>query len=350
MSLSWSWKGASPQDGHRLVRDIIASFVSPFEIGSQLVYSTVSIGVSVYPNDTVDPQTLVLYADLAMYRAKQSGRNNFEFYTSDLNFIAHQWVDMEEGLRHALRDHQFFILYQPQLDQTADAQMVGMEALLRWRHPERGLIPPTEFIKIAEQSSIINQIGDWVIETVCHQIRDWLDKGFLVPRVSVNISARHLRSDLFSKTLTSAIQKYQINPNLLCIEITEHALIEDINNVKKNMQLIKEAGLQISLDDFGMGHSSLFYLKRWAIDELKIDHSFIEGIAVDEDDSDVVKAIVALGKTLGLNLVAEGVETKEQADKLIEIGCHHVQGFYFAAGQTSKELETWLNKAKNERV
>jgi diguanylate cyclase (GGDEF)-like protein len=339
-------EGASPQDGHRLVRDIIASFVSPFEIDSQLVYSTVSIGVSVYPNDTADPQTLVLYADLAMYRAKQSGRNNFEFYTSDLNFIAHQWVDMEEGLRHALRENQFFILYQPQLDQTADAQMVGMEALLRWRHPERGLIPPTEFIKIAEQSSIINQIGDWVIETVCHQIRDWLDKSYVVPRVSVNISARHLRSDLFSKTLTSAIQKYQINPNLLCIEITEHTLIEDINNVKMNMQLIKEAGLQISLDDFGMGHSSLFYLKRWAIDELKIDHSFIEGIAVNEDDSNVVKAIVALGKTLGLNLVAEGVETKEQADKLIEIGCHQVQGFYFAAGLTSKELEVWLKKAK----
>ena len=217
---------------------------------------------------------------------------------------------------------------------------------MRWRHPERGLIPPTEFIKIAEQSSIINQIGDWVLDTVCRQIREWIDKGFTVPRVSVNISARHLRSDLFSKTLTTTIEKYRIDPQLLCIEITEHALIEDVNIVKKNMQFIKDAGLKISLDDFGMGHSSIFYLKRWAIDELKIDRTFIEGIASNEDDSNVVKAIAALGQTLGLNLIAEGVETKEQAQKLAEIGCYNVQGFYFAAGLTSKELEFWLKKPK----
>ena len=339
-------EGASPHDGHRLVRDIIASFVKPFEISSQLVYSTVSIGVSVYPNDTFDPQTLVLYADLAMYRAKQNGRNNFEFYTSDLNFIAHQWVDMEESLRQALRDNQLSILYQPQLNHLDTNKMIGMEALLRWRHPERGFIPPTEFIKIAEQSSIINQIGDWVLDTVCRQIREWADKGFKVPRVSVNISARHLRSDLFSKALITFIEKYRIDPRLLCIEIREHALIEDDNIVKKNLRFIKDVGLKISLDDFGMGHSSIFYLKRWAIDELKIDRTFIEGIASNEDDSNVVKAIAALGQILGLNLIAEGVETKEQVEKLAEIGYYNLQGFYFAAGLTSKELEFWLKKPK----
>jgi len=339
-------EGASPHDGHRLVRDIIASFVKPFEISSQLVYSTVSIGVSVYPNDTFDPQTLVLYADLAMYRAKQNGRNNFEFYTSDLNFIAHQWVDMEESLRQALRDNQLSILYQPQLNHLDTNKMIGMEALLRWRHPERGFIPPTEFIKIAEQSSIINQIGDWVLDTVCRQIREWADKGFKVPRVSVNISARHLRSDLFSKTLITIIEKYRIDPRLLCIEIREHALIEDDNIVKKNLRFIKDVGLKISLDDFGMGHSSIFYLKRWAIDELKIDRTFIEGIASNEDDTNVIKAIAALGQILGLNLIAEGVETKEQVEKLAEIGYYNLQGFYFAAGLTSKELEFWLKKPK----
>ena len=268
-------EGASPQDGHRLVRDIITAFSTPFDIKQQKVYCTTSIGVSVYPDDTTDPQTLMVYADLAMYRAKQNGRNDFEFYTSNLNFIAHQWLDMENGIRHAFKEGQFFVVYQPQVENTKN-QLTGMEVLLRWRHPERGLIPPLEFIKIAEQSALINQIGEFVTDAACKQIRAWLDKGFEVPRVSINISARHLRSQTIVKTLIGTTAKYGLDSSMLCIEITEHALLEEGDTVKKNMHQIKQAGFSISLDDFGMGHSSLLYLKRWAVDEVKIDRTFVD--------------------------------------------------------------------------
>ena len=336
-------EGASPQDGHRLVRDIIAAFSTPFEIQKQRVYCTTSIGVSVYPDDTTDAQTLVVYADLAMYRAKQNGRNDFEFYTSNLNFIAHQWLDMENGIRQAFIENQFFIVFQPQVENDKN-QLVGMEVLLRWRHPERGLIPPLEFIKIAEQSSLINQIGDYVFDATCLQMRHWIDSGYIVPRVSVNISARHLRSDTLVKMLTTTVAKYGISPSMLCIEITEHALLEEGDTVKKNMRSIKEAGLSISLDDFGMGHSSLLYLKRWAVDELKIDRTFVDGLVNSAEDRVIVKAIVALGGALGLQLVGEGVENQMQADILAASGCKNVQGYFYSPPIEAKEMEGWLTK------
>lgn len=336
-------EGASPQDGHRLVRDIIAAFSIPFEVQQQKIYSTVSIGVSVYPDDTTDTQTLLVYADLAMYRAKQNGRNDFEFYTTSLNFIAHQWLEMEHGIRNALKEKQLFIVYQPQLENTHN-QLIGMEALIRWRHPERGLIPPLEFIKIAEQSSLINQIGEWVLEATCKQMRAWLDKKFKLPRVSFNISARHLRSDNLIKTLSAIPEKYNITPCMLCIEITEYALLEEVDIVKNNMRLIKDLGFEISLDDFGMGHSSLLYLKRWAVNEVKIDRSFVDGLANSEEDRVIVKAIVALGEALGLDLIAEGVENQEQADILISSGCKKVQGYFYSPPLEAKEMETWFKK------
>lgn len=336
-------EGASPQDGHRLVRDIITAFSTPFEIKQQKVYCTTSIGVSVYPDDTTDPQTLMVYADLAMYRAKQNGRNDFEFYTSNLNFIAHQWLDMENGIRHAFKEDQFFVVFQPQLENSKN-QLVGMEVLLRWRHPERGLIPPLEFIKIAEQSALINQIGEFVADAACKQIRAWLDKGLSIPRVSFNISARHLRSPTLVKSLIATTLKYGIEPYMLCIEITEHALLEEGDVVKKNMREIKAAGFSISLDDFGMGHSSLLYLKRWAVDEVKIDRSFVDGLLNSAEDRVIVKAIVALGDALGLQLVGEGVENQMQADILAASGCKNVQGYFYSPPIDAKEMETWLKK------
>jgi diguanylate cyclase (GGDEF)-like protein len=336
-------EGASPQDGHRLVRDIITAFSTPFEIQKQKVYCTASIGVSVYPDDTTDPQTLVVYADLAMYRAKQNGRNDFEFYTSNLNFIAHQWLDMENGIRHALKDDQLFIVFQPQVENDKN-KLVGMEVLLRWRHPERGLIPPLEFIKIAEQSSLINQIGDFVLDETCKQIRGWLDRGLTVPRVSVNISPRHLRSENVVKMLNATTARHGISPDMICIEITEHALLEEGDTVKKNMRLMKEAGFSISLDDFGMGHSSLLYLKRWAVDEVKIDRTFVDGLVNSAEDRVIVKAIVALGDALGLQLVGEGVENQLQADILAASGCKNVQGYFYSPPIEAEEMETWLKK------
>lgn len=335
-------EGASPQDGHRCVREIIRAFAKPFEIEKQRIYCTVSIGVSVYPDDAVDAESLVVYADLAMYRAKQNGRNDFQFYTSNLNFIAHQWLEMEHGIRQALTENQFFLVYQPQIENLT-GRVVGMEALIRWRHPERGMIPPLEFIKIAEQSSLINDVGEFVVEACCRQIRAWLDQNLDVPRVSINISPRHLRSDKLSKLLEAVIQKYAISPELLCLEITENALLEDVEIIKKNMRLIKEMGLAISLDDFGMGHSSLLYLKRWAVDEVKIDRAFVDGLVNSEDDRAIVRAIVALAQALDLNLVGEGVENQEQVDVLATCGCTVLQGYYFAHPMPAQEMGQQLN-------
>lgn len=340
-------ENASPQDGHRLVREIIAKFAMPFELYQQRVYSTLSIGVSVYPDDTTDPQSLLVFADLAMYRAKQNGRNCFEFYTSNLNFIAHQWLGMENGIRDALKENQFFLVYQPQVDNTT-MQLVGAEALIRWQHPERGLIPPLEFIKIAEQSSLINLIGDWVLEAVCLQIRAWLDLDFEVPRISINISARHLRSERLMYALKTIPAKYQVSPHMLCIEITEHALLEDIDIVKSNMNYIKDAGFNISLDDFGTGHSSLMYLKRWSVNEVKIDRTFIDGLQNSEEDRVIVKAIVALADALNLNIIGEGIENQFQAEIVKASGCHLVQGFLYSVPLTAIEIITWFQK-KSDR-
>jgi diguanylate cyclase (GGDEF)-like protein len=341
-------EGASPQDGNRFVRDIIAAFEPPFDIHNQRVYCTVSIGVSVYPDDTQDPESLLLYADLAMYRAKQNGRNSFEFYTASMNFIAHQWSAIEQGLRHALKDDELFMLYQPQIDYETKA-IVGLEALIRWRHPERGIIPPAEFIKVAEQSSLINQIGEFVIEHTCAQIRSWIDAGYDVPRLSVNISPRHFRSNALSESLSNAVEKYALPPSLICIEITEHALLDEVDAVRHNMQYIKQRGFHICLDDFGMGHSSLLYIKRLNVDEIKIDQSFINGLGSSEEDHQIVKAIVALSEALGLRLIGEGVESDKQVDILAESGCQLMQGYYYSLPLSVDELEKQLTKANRKK-
>ncbi len=336
-------EGASPQDGNRIVREIIAAFEPSFEIHQQHVFCTVSIGVSVYPDDTKDPEDLLLYADLAMYRAKQNGRNNFEFYTSGLNFIAHRWLEMEQGIRQALSDGLLFLAYQPQYNYETK-QLVGLEALLRWRHPEHGLIPPLEFIQVAEQSSLINKIGEFVFEESFSQLRRWLDAGYKVPRLSINISSRQLRSRQMSEMLRAVTEKYQIAPELICLEITEHALLEGSDEVKQNMQNIKKAGFKVSLDEFGMGHLSLLYLMQWGVDEIKIDQAFVSGLGYGDENQQLVKAIAALGNALQLGLVAEGVESEEQSTLLASSGCHKMQGYFYSLPLTPKELEKSLKK------
>jgi diguanylate cyclase (GGDEF)-like protein len=336
-------EGASPQDGNRIVREIITAFEPPFDIHDQRVFCTVSVGVSVYPDDTKEPETLLLYADLAMYRAKQNGRNNFEFYTAGLNFIAHQWLEMEQGIRQALNEDLLFLAYQPQYDYESKA-LVGVEALLRWRHPMHGLIPPLEFIQVAEQSSLINQIGEFVFEESCAQLRRWLDAGYKIPRVSVNISPRQLRSSQFSQLLLSLTEKYQIAPEMICLEITEHALLEGADEVKHNMQGIKEAGFKVSLDEFGMGNLSLMYLMQWNVDEIKIDQSFVSELGHSKENDRLVSAIAALSNALKLGVVAEGVESQEQGDMLADNGCHQMQGYYYSLPLTPQELEKTLKK------
>jgi diguanylate cyclase (GGDEF)-like protein len=334
---------ATPQDGHRLLREIISSFNTPFNILSQRIYATVSIGVSVYPDDTQDAQTLLNYADMAMYRAKKAGRNSFEFYSPDLNFIPGQWVDMEQSIRLGLHRNEFEILYQPQVSAKHN-KIVGVEALLRWNHPDHGLIPTTDFIKIAEQSALVNYLDDWVLERVCKQLRTWIDDGYALPKISINMSARHLRSDNLVKLLSTVPKQYEITPNMICIEITEHAILEENSIVRANMLAIKNAGFTISLDDFGTGHSSLLYLKRWDVDEVKIDRTFINDLVNSDDDRAIVKAMVALAEALGLHLVAEGVENQHQVDILQASGCCTMQGYFYAMPMKPAEMVTMFSR------
>lgn len=337
-------ESATPQDGHRIVRDIVKAFSMPFEIMEQRVYTTVSIGVSVYPDDATDLQTLLTYADLAMYRAKQNGRNSFEFYTPNMNFIPKEWMDMEHGIRLALRKHEFHMVYQPQLDAERSV-VVGMEALIRWTHPDHGLISTIELIRVAEQSSLINTIDDWVLEEVCKQMRAWQDAGYVLPRMSVNMSARHLRSDNLMNLLNNIPKQYGIEPAMLCIEITEHAILEESVTVKNNMQAIKKAGFGISLDDFGTGHSSLLYLKRWAVDEVKIERTFVNDLVSSDEDRAIVRAMVALAEALDLDLVGEGVENQRQAEILLASGCKVIQGYYYSPPVPPEQVTQWLSKS-----
>lgn len=336
-------EGASPEDGSRLVREMIAAFEAPFDIDAEQVYCTVSVGVSVYPDDTKDPESLLAYADLAMYKAKQNGRNSFEFYTAELSSRAHKWLDMEQGIHHALKENLFFIVYQPQFDYKTN-KLSGLEALLRWRHPEQGLIPPAEFIKVAEQTSLIKQIETFVLDECCAQLRIWLDAGYKVPRLSVNLSLRHLRSPDLSGLISTTAAKHDISPELLCFEISEDALFDQVDEVKQNMQRIKSAGFQISLDHFGMGASSLRDLKEWAVDEVKIDQRFVADMVSNEEDRQIVRAMVALCNALGLNLIGEGVESKEQSDILTDSGCNTMQGYFDSLPLTAVELEKKLKK------
>ena len=336
-------ESATPQDGHRIVRDIVKAFSLPFDIMQQRVYTTVSIGVSVYPDDATDLQTLLTYADLAMYRTKQNGRNSFEFYTPNMNFIPKQWMDMEHGIRLALHKNEFHMVYQPQLDAERN-MVVGMEALIRWTHPDHGLISTVELIRVAEQSSLINNVDDWVLEEVCRQMREWLDAGYQLPRISVNMSARHLRSDNLMNLLNNIPKHYGIDPSLLCIEITEHAILEESLTVRNNMQAIKKAGFAISLDDFGTGHSSLLYLKRWAVDEVKIERTFVNDLVSSDEDRAIVRAMVALAEALDLDLVGEGVENQNQADILLASGCKVIQGYYYSRPVPPDQVTQWLKK------
>ncbi len=336
-------EGASPQDGHRIIREIINGFSKPFLVHDQDIYCSQSIGVSVFPDDTQEAEKLFVFADLALSRAKNKGRNSFEFYTPGLNDAAHQWLQMEQDIGYALKNGELFMVFQPQFNVELK-KITGMEALLRWRHPKRGSIPPTEFIKIAEQSSLINQIGEFVITSCCKQIRLWLDAGFIVPRVSINISYRHLRSNLLIQTLQDAVSESQIDTEMLCIEISERAVLEDDNEVRKSILSIKAAGISISLDDFGTTNASFLNLKRWAVDEVKVDHAFVSGLNREDADSVVVKAIIALSGILGVDLIGMGVENENQNNMLVENGCKTMQGFFYAEPLIAKDLEKRLKK------
>jgi diguanylate cyclase (GGDEF)-like protein/PAS domain S-box-containing protein len=333
---------ARPDDVLRVCQNIIASLSGPFVIGGRELVVTASIGVSVFPVDGKDSETLLKNADVAMYRAKEQGRNNCQLYSQEMNAKSLTHQDMQPKLRQALEWKQLLLYYQPLVD-LKTGLIIGMEALVRWQHPEKGLLLPEEFIPVAEATGLIVPIGEWVLREACAQMKAWQAAGFPISRVSVNLSAGQFQQPTLVEMLKRIMNDTGIDPRVLELELTESILQQQ----EKAIRVIEELhalGIQIAIDDFGTGHSSLNYLKHFPIQRLKIDRSFVNDISRDPDNAAIVTAIVTLAHSLRLKVAAEGVETQEQLDFLLSLECDEMQGYLFSlplsAGDATKRLTT----------
>ncbi|HYI12393.1 MAG TPA: EAL domain-containing protein [Thermoanaerobaculia bacterium] len=321
-----------------VARKVLRTLAEPMEISGNRLYVTTSIGVTLFPDDGDDAEALLKNADTAMYRAKADGRNTYHLATRELSRSTHERMTLESGLHRALESGEFELLYQPQVE-TDDMNIVGMEALLRWNHPDRGVIAPEQFIAVAEERGLILPIGEWVIRKACHGARRFHDLGVPHFRVSVNLSARQFRDPSLLSIVESAIAEARIDPHTLELEITETVAMEDVALTMSTLAQLRKRGVTIAIDDFGTGHSSLSYLKRFPIDALKIDRGFVFDLPDGFEDAAIVSSIIQLANGLGLRVVAEGVETREQLDFLRESGCREVQGFYFSYPVALEEVE-----------
>ncbi|MEO3947392.1 EAL domain-containing protein [Gorillibacterium sp. CAU 1737] len=326
------------------IADTILDVMRPsFPLGHQEVFVTISIGISIFPVDGKDPETLMKNADTAMYRAKELGRNNYQFYSPVIDTMSSHRLKLEAMLRHALDRNEFVMLYQPRLNPLT-GDMVSVEALVRWQHPEYGLLPPSEFIALAEETGLIVPLGEQVLRLTCRQRRAWMEKGLDQFQVSVNLSARQFRQTDLPETIASILREWKLSSDWLELEITETAAMHDVHFATLMMRVLKEMDLKIAIDDFGTGYSSLSYLRKFPIDVIKIDRSFIKGIENEPDDAAIVHAIIAMAQTLKLNVTAEGVETAEQYEYLKKLGCNQVQGYYIGKPMTPDELEAWMTR------
>lgn len=326
----------SSADVETLAKKLLLVLNKPLQLGAMDVNPTGSIGISCYPADTTDRDDLIKMADTAMYAAKTSGRNNYCFYRSEMTESTAHYLLRERELRAAISDNQFLLHYQPQVS-ASSGELVGLEALIRWQHPDRGLLAAGEIIPVAEGSFLIVEIGDWVVDAVCRQLRGWLDSGWQPPRVAINTSVRQLQSRDFLSKLMTSLNRYEISSQYLELEVTESCLQGD-EMALSCLQELQTAGITVSIDDFGTGYSCMSSLKFLPIHKLKIDQSFVRAIPGDDDDCAIASAIVALGKQMHLTVIAEGIETQAQANFMREIGCDEFQGYYFGRPQLPDEL------------
>lgn len=314
----------------------------PFKVGERDVVLTTSIGIAVYPDDGEDADTLLKHADTAMYHAKEKGRDNCQFYSSGLTQKAMRRLNLESNLRLALEREEFFLVYQPQLD-VQSGGINSLEALIRWNHPQQGLISPLDFIPLAEETGLILPIGEWVLRTACAQVARWLSLGHHL-RVAVNLSPVQFRSKLLVDSVTRILAEANLAPECLELEVTEGTLMEEGVDTLNVLNALRATGLHFSLDDFGTGYSSMSYLKRLPLSNLKVDQSFVRGLPDDKDSLAIVKAIISLATHLGFTITAEGVETHAQAMILKDMDCNFLQGYYFARPLIAAEIDGVLGK------
>lgn len=335
------------EDAAKIAEKIISTLKQPFVINEQELVVTTSIGVAIYPNDGLDPETLVRNSDSAMYRAKDQGRDGYQLYAAEMNAKAVERLALEATLRRAVNEKQLVLHYQPVLE-AATGTIVGVEALIRWRHPKKGLLPPAEFISLAEVSGLIVPIGEWVVKTACKQLRSWekrLDRSLIV---AVNLSARQFQHPDIVEQIRAAIEETGVDPAAVEIEITESSAMQNVDQAVFTLRELKALGVTIAMDDFGTGYSSLNYLKRFPIDMLKLDQTFIREVMTDERDAAIVGAVIAMAHRLGIKVIAEGVETDEQLQYLRREKCDFIQGYLYSPPLPADEFEAFLEAHKSD--
>ncbi|MGH8671065.1 MAG: bifunctional diguanylate cyclase/phosphodiesterase [Burkholderiales bacterium] len=324
-----------------MVRKLLTSLSAPFSLDGREMYITASVGISTYPADGSDAPTLLKKADIAMYRAKDAGRNNYQFYSERINVHTLARLELENSLRRAVQRQEFSLQFQPKLDLFSGG-VNGVEALVRWHHPELGVVPPGDFIPLAEETGLIVPIGEWVLRTACAQNRAWQDAGLPPLRIAVNLSARQFRQENLLAMVWRVLEETRMEAQWLELEITESMVMQNVDETGQILQQLKTMGVHIAIDDFGTGYSSLSYLKRFPIHTLKIDRSFVQDLPDDVDDAVLTRAMIAMAHMLKLRLVAEGVETKAQLDFLREHLCDEMQGYYFSTPLSAEDLEQLL--------
>lgn len=324
---------------------LLSTLSRPMEISGHTISTTVSIGVSIFPEDGTDTDELLKNADIAMYKAKEAGKNNCQFYTKGMNATAVNYLLLENDLRRAVEQQQLTLYYQPQVD-LQTGEMMGVEALVRWQHPERGLVSPAHFIPLAEETGLIVPIGEWVLREACRQQKAWLDAGKRVGKVAVNLSPRQFRQKNFPGKVEAILKETGLEAKHLELEITESCAMEHAGETINQLNQLNQMGMFLAIDDFGTGYSSLAYLQRFPIQKLKIDRSFVNDIHDDHNDMAIAKSIIGLAHNMQMRVVAEGVETEQQAEWLREMGCDQAQGFLYSKPMTAKQLENHFRNGR----
>jgi len=331
-----------------VAQKLLDSFArDPISIGESEIFVTLSIGISIYPVDGVNTTTLLKNADAALHQAKNEGRNNFQYYEAQMNATAWQRLKLETELRRALDREEFVLHYQPKVDMES-GKIAGVEALLRWQSPERGLVAPGEIIPLLEETGLILPVGEWVLRASCKQARAWQAAGLQDIHIAVNLSTLQFKQPDFASLVLNILEENNLDPSLGAIELelTESLLMNNAAGAVETLVKLREAGIQFSIDDFGTGYSSLSYLKRFPISSLKIDQSFVRDLSINNEDEAIVAAIIALGRSLGLKVIAEGVETTAQLDLLRNKGCNEMQGYLFSRPVPAAEMTKLLQSGE----
>lgn len=338
-----------PYEAAELAQSILDDLEAEFALDHEQIRLRATIGITLFPEDGDSTEKLLQKAEQTMTLAKSRSRNRYQFYIASVDSEIRRRRELEKDLREALGRNQFHLVYQPQIS-YADHRVVGVEALIRWQHPEHGLVPPDLFIPLAEQNGTIIPIGEWVLDQACRQLREWHDQGFTELRMAVNLSTVQLHHAELPRVVNNLLQIYRLPPRSLELEVTETGLMEDISTAAQHLLSLRRSGALIAIDDFGTGYSSLSYLKSLPLDKIKIDKSFVQDLLDDDDDATIVRAIIQLGKSLGMQVIAEGVETPEQEAYIISEGCHEGQGYHYSKPLPARELAAYLKQAERNNA